>query len=79
MIVSGGNYSKNNGTSWTDLSGQAPFNIPSSKKSIITDYWGSSASQILYMNSTIEDASLNLYMLHTNGNLYTQTITLTLT
>jgi hypothetical protein len=79
MIVSGGNYSKNNGTSWTDLSGQAPFNIPSSNQNIITENWGSSASQILYMNSTIEDASLNLYMLHTNGNLYTQTITLTLT
>lgn len=79
MMVGGGKYSRNNGTTWTDLSGQAPFNLPGSSQNYITDDYGASAPQIIAMSSSILDASLNLYMLHTNGNLYTQTISLTLT
>jgi hypothetical protein len=75
MMLAGGYYSTNNGNTWIDISNQAPFNIP-----IPPEYTASQfpVAPVVRIESTLIDSSLNLYMLHTNGNLYTQTITLSL-
>lgn len=75
MMLAGGYYSTNNGNTWIDISNQAPFNIPIPAG--FTEYYFPVAP-VVRIESTLIDSSLNLYMLHTNGNLYTQTITLSL-
>jgi hypothetical protein len=79
IMLAGGYYSTNNGNTWIDISNQAPFNIPA-PSNYYSYYTGITAAdpQILRIDSTLIDSSLNLYMLHTNGNLYTQTITVSL-
>jgi hypothetical protein len=78
-MLAGGYYSTNNGNTWIDISNQAPFNIPA-PPNFYGYYTGITAAdpQIMRIDSTLIDSSLNLYMLHTNGNIYTQTITLSL-